>query len=251
MPSYPLRALVLRKTKLGETDTILTLLADDGRQVRAVAKGLRRPGSKYGARLEPYAIVDLLIHTGRNLDVISEARTVESNALLREDLDLSAAASVVADLLDKISVEGQAEPVLYPLAVTTLETFQTAEKGAVSAVVTAFLIKALAMHGYRPELEECAACGGRLEDSSSLSLEHGGVICGACRAADASSLRCPPQARAWLRKLLHSTLAEIASSQMPQAAVYDCFILVRAFVEYHVPARLKALDFYAGMLTVK
>ena len=77
MPAYPLRALVLRKTKLGETDLILTLLSEDGRQVRAVAKGLRKPGSRFGGRLEPYSVVDLLLHTGRSLEVVTEARTVE------------------------------------------------------------------------------------------------------------------------------------------------------------------------------
>ena len=63
MPAYPLRALVLRKTKLGETDLILTLLAADGRQVRAVAKGARKSRSRLGARVEPFSILDLLLHT--------------------------------------------------------------------------------------------------------------------------------------------------------------------------------------------
>ena len=73
MPAYPLRAIVLRKTKLGETDVILDLLAGDGRIVRAVAKGLRKPGSKFGGRLEPYSDVELLLHTGRTFEVIAEA----------------------------------------------------------------------------------------------------------------------------------------------------------------------------------
>lgn len=50
--TYSLQALVLRKTKLGETDLIVTLLAQDGRQVRAVAKGARKPNSSFASRLE-------------------------------------------------------------------------------------------------------------------------------------------------------------------------------------------------------
>ena len=73
MPSYRAHALVLRKTKLGETDAIVTLLAEDGRELRAVAKGLRKPGSKLGGVLEPFTEVSLLLHTGRSLDVVSEA----------------------------------------------------------------------------------------------------------------------------------------------------------------------------------
>ena len=55
MPAYPLRALVLRKTKLGETDLILTLLAEDGRQVRAVAKGAAQ--ARVAVRRAPRAVL--------------------------------------------------------------------------------------------------------------------------------------------------------------------------------------------------
>lgn len=245
MPAYPLTALVLRKTKLGETDVILTLLAEDGRQVRAVAKGLRKPGSRFGGRLEPFSVVDLLLHTGRSLEVVSEARTVEAHAALREDLDRSAAAAVVADLLDKIAVEGQVEPRLFALSTTTLSTMEAAPIDALPALVVAFLLKAMAMHGYRPELESCAACAA--EAGEAFSLTHGGSVCAACGDVDPSALALPEEARRWMSALLLSTMAAIAEDPPPQAAVSDCFVLTRAFVAYHLPARLKALDFWAAM----
>lgn len=248
MPSYPLTALVLRKTKLGETDIILTLLAEDGSEVRAVAKGLRKPGSRFGGRLEPYSVVDLLMHTGKSLEGVSEARTVHANAALREDLDRSAAAAVVADLLDKVAQQGQAEPRLFALACTTLGVMSTAPVDVLPALTVAFLVKAMAMHGYRPELEACASCACELGGSNAFSLSHGGTVCAACGDLDASTLKFPAQARGWLEKLLTSTMAEVADAEMPGAAVADCFELVRSFVVYHLPARLKALDFYASML---
>lgn len=248
MPSYPLRALVLRKTKLGETDTILTLLAADGRQVRAVAKGLRKPGGRFGARLEPYAVCDLLLHTGRSLEMVTEAQTVASHSGLREDLDRSAAAAVVADLLDKTAVEGQGEPRLFALATTSLDVMETAPCKALTALVVAFLLKAMAMHGYRPQLESCACCAGELHDSQEFSVSHGGAICPQCGALDAGTLRFGPEGRAWFVALLGAKMADVAGLDMPPAAVADCFELVRAFVSFHVPARLRALDYYAGLL---
>lgn len=248
MPAYPLTALVLRKTKLGETDVILTLLSEDGRQVRAVAKGLRKPGSRFGGRLEPFCVVDLLMHTGKSLEIVSEARTVESNNALREDLDRSAAAAVVADLLDKIAVEGQVEPRLFALSTTTLSVMASANIAAISALVVAFLLKAMAMHGYRPELESCAACACEKAGGGGFSLQHGGSLCPACGALDPSALRVPDEAREWMLSLLRSTMAEIADAPPPADAVADCFAVVRSFVAYHLPARLKALDFYAGLL---
>ncbi len=248
MPAYPLHALVLRKTKLGETDTILTLLADDGRQVRAVAKGLRKPGGRFGARLEPYAVVDLLVHTGRSLDVVTEARTVSSHAALREDFDRSAAAAVVADVLDKMSVEGQPDLQLFAMSVTTLDVMESAPLESLAPLVIAFLAKAMAMHGYRPELETCASCGGAVGEGRGFSVAAGGAICESCGGLDAGVVRFSPEGRAWLERLLRARMAEVPELGMPPEAVADCFALMRSFVAYHLPARLKALDFYAGVV---
>lgn len=248
MPTYPLQALVLRKTKLGETDTILTLLAADGRQVRAVAKGLRKPGGRFGARLEPYAVCDLMLNTGRSLEIITDARTVASHSGLREDLDRSAAASVVADLLDKISVEGQHEARLYDMSTTTLDVMETAPVESMPALVIAFLVKAMAMHGYRPQLESCACCAQEVGESRDFSVAGGGSLCPQCGALDATTVRFGPEGRAWLERLMQARMADIPGFEMPQAAVSDIFQLVRAFVAFHIPARLKALDYYAGMM---
>jgi len=248
VPTYPLQALVLRKTKLGETDTILTLLAADGRQVRAVAKGLRKPGGRFGARLEPYAVCDLMLNTGRSLEIITDARTVASHAGLREDLDRSAAASVVADLLDKVSLEGQGEERIYAFATTTLDTMETAPIEALPSLVIAFLVKAMAMHGYRPQLESCACCAQEVGESRVFSVSGGGTLCPECGALDSSTVRFGPEGRAWLERLLQARMAEIPDFEMPPAAVHDCFDLVRSFVAFHIPARLRALDFYAGMI---
>jgi DNA repair protein RecO (recombination protein O) len=248
MASYSAQALVLRKTKLGETDTILTLLAADGGQVRAVAKGLRKPGGRFGGRLEPYAVVDLLLHTGRSLEVISEAVTVASHTRLREDFDRAAAAAVVADVLDKISVEGQTEARLFGLATTTLDVMESAALEALPALVIAFLGKAMAMHGYRPQLDACSCCSAQLGESRLFSTASGGAVCDVCGAADASAVRFGPEGRAWLERLLQARMVEVPDLGMPPAAVADCFALMRAFVAYHMPARLRALDFYAGQV---
>ena len=248
MPSYPLTALVLRKTKLGESDLIVSMLAEDGSHVRAVAKGARRPGSKLAARVESYVSLDLLLHTGKNLEIVQEARTVNARGAIRTDFDRGSAASVVADLLNTIAVEGQAEPRLYALANATLDAIEVAPVDALPRVVTGFVLKAMAMHGYRPELSQCTACGGTIEGSVTFSLAAGGVVCGSCIASDPSALKVPLEAVRWLDVLMRSTMTEIVHLDMPREALADCFDITRAFVAYHLPARLKALDFYGGLV---
>lgn len=248
MPTYPLTALVVRKTKLGETDSILTLLSRDGSQVRAVAKGLRKPGGRFGARLELYSEVELLLHTGRTLDVITEAQLVRSHASLRGDLDRNAAAAVVADLAEKVSVEGQPEERLYGLATTTLDVMEDASDEALERLVVAFLVKVMAMHGYRPQVDACVICGGELGTSGNFSVSAGGAICSSCATQDACATAFAPQGRAWLDVLLRSRMSEVARLEMPDDAVRDCFEVMRAFIGFHLPARLKALDFYEGVI---
>lgn len=248
MPSYPLTALVLRKTKLGESDLIVSLLAEDGSHVRAVAKGARKPGSKLAARVEPYVSLDLLLYTGRSLEIVQEARIAKPRAGLRSDFDRSAAAAVVVDLLNTIAVEGQAEPRLFGLADATLDAMDMAPVESLPRLVTGFVLKALAMHGYRPELSECTVCGRDAQASVIFSLAAGGVLCDACESTDSSALRVRAEALRWLEVLMRSTMAEIVAADMPPAATSDCFDIARAFVTHHVPARLKALDFYAGQV---
>jgi len=248
VPAYGVRAIVLRKTKLGEADVILDLIVDDGRIVRAVAKGLRKPGSKFGGRLEPYSDVELLLHTGRNLEVVSEARTVATHAGLREDYERQASAAVVADVLDKIALEGQSDPRLFGLADATLSVLETCAVDRLPALVVGFLVKSMAMHGYRPELDACISCAGEPGTSSRFDLAGGGVVCEGCAADSSAWERLDPAARSWLVLLLRSTMAQIADSDVPPEAVRDCFTLMRAFVGYHLPTRLKALDFYSSMV---
>lgn len=250
MPAYPARAIVLRKTKLGEADTIITLLSEDGHQIRAVAKGVRRTTSKFGGRLEPATEVDLLLHTGRNLEVIAEARTVDSHASLREDFDRQSATSVVLDVLDKMACEGEADPRLFGLAHATLAVSESVDVSRLPTIIVAFLVKAMAMHGYRPELKACVSCAEAVGDGNLFSFAAGGVVCESCGADTAGVERFDAAARGWLDRLLRSTMTEVAALDVPDGAVADCFALVRSFVGFHLPAKLKALDFYAAQADV-
>lgn len=243
MTAYPLRALVLRKSKLGEADMILTLLSADGRIVRGVAKGMRKPTSRFAGRLEPGSVADLMLATGRTLEVISDVRSVDLHAGLRTDYDRSTAASVVLDVLDKMAVEGQVEERLFGLACATLSVLEHAPTEHLRAMVTAFLLKAMAMHGYRPHLDSCVSCACAAEGRAGFSLEAGGVLCTACGGA---AVHLSGSSREMLSWLLSSTMSTIAEADLPGRDVAETFSLMRQFVGYHLPARLKALEFYAN-----
>lgn len=245
MPTYPVRALVLRKTKLGEADLIVTLLAADGRQVRAVAKGVRKTRSKLGARVEPFTVVDLMLATGRNLEIVSEAQTVASHDAIRADYDRTSAAAVVTDVLDKVSQEGQTQPQVFEMALVTLDAIETAPVASLRALVVAFLLKSLAMHGYRPSLDACAACACEDDDAHLFSVSTGGVLCRDCGDTDPGALPISRGARAALRALMRARMAEVPALGIPTELEVELMRLVLPYVAYHVPARLKALEMFA------
>lgn len=248
MPSHRVRTLSLKKTKLGETDLIVTLLAEDGSQVRAVAKGARKPGSRFGGRMEPFTVVDLLLHTGRSLETVSDAETVASHAGIRADYDRTQAASVVADFLDKVSVEFQAEERLFPLACATLDALDPAEDDTILALVVAFLLKGMAMHGYRPQFDSCAECGAAVSGDRGFSLESGGPLCAGCERAGADTTYLPGDTRSALKALMAARMAEVGEVGIPRRVLEDALAFVRAYAVYHVPARMKALAMYAAAI---
>ena len=252
MASYRVRALALKKTKLGESDLIVTLLAEDGCQVRAVAKGARKPGSRFGGRVEPFTVADFMLHSGRTLETITDVEVVVTHAPLREDYDRAQAASVVADFLDKATVECQREDRLFALACATLDAMESAEGDTLLALVVAFLLKGMAMHGYRPQFDACVSCGVPVGDEAPFAFESGGPACDGCCAADgalaAGFAPLPQGARNALRVLMGARMSEVGSLGIPVRVLAEAFAVIRAFVAWHVPARMKALGMYASEL---
>jgi DNA repair protein RecO (recombination protein O) len=192
-------------------------------------------------------VVDLMLATGRTLDVITDVESVESHAAIRSDYDRSQAASVVADLLDKISVECQTEDRLFGLSVATLGALESADGDGLLAIVVAFLLKAMAMHGYRPQFGSCASCGGPVgAGEDRFSLEAGGPLCEGCDVSSREAVRMTRGAREALVGLMRSTMADAGTLGIPRPVLEEAFGLMRAFVVYHVPARCKALDLFAA-----
>jgi DNA repair protein RecO (recombination protein O) len=213
--------------------------------VRAVAQGARKTKSRFGARVEPFSVVDLLLHTGRSLEIIAEAESVTSNEVLRLDLDRVSSGAVVADVLDKISVEGQGEPQLFEMSLVSLDVMGTANVETLPLLVAAFLLKALAMHGYRPSLDQCACCAEDARASTRFSPRTGGCLCDGCSPEDPAALRMSPDARAVMRALLRARMAEVPALGVDRELQAEVLRLVVAYTGYHIPARLKALDMYA------
>jgi len=229
---YRDEGVVLRTMRLGEADRIVTLMTKGHGKVRAVAKGVRRTKSKFGARLEPLSHVTMLCWQGRELDIVNQAEVTDTFRAVREDLGRVSKAFTVLEVVDQISQERHANPRLYDMVVGALRALDAEDA---PLLVPAFCLKALALEGSAPLLDECASCGVR-HDLVAFDLVEGGVLCRSCRRGRSVS----PEALALLRRILGGGLASaLAEPEGPLVA--EVTDLVTEAMEGHLDRRLRSL----------
>ncbi|MEI6401590.1 MAG: DNA repair protein RecO [Actinomycetota bacterium] len=234
-PLYRDTGVVLRTYKLGEADRIVVILTEGHGKVRAVAKGVRKTTSKFGARLEPMSHVKLLLYQGRELDIVSQAESVESLAPLVADLDHMSSGLAMLEAVDQIALEREPAPHLYRMLVGALRT--VAERPS-ALVVAAFYWKLLAQEGVRPELDACVRCG---EEAALVAFDvnEGGVLCRACRTGYPIS----PAALDLMRKVLGGRLNE-ALAEPAGPATHEVASHANRALEHHLERRLRTVAMF-------
>jgi DNA repair protein RecO (recombination protein O) len=241
VPTYRDVALVLRTHKLGEADRIITLLSRRRGKLRAVAKGVRRTSSKFGARLEPFSHVDLQFAVGRTLDVVTQVESLDAfGPALTEDYPSYTAGQVMLETADRLVVE-EGEPALqqYQLLVGALRVLNrgtTDGPRPASMVLDSYLLRALAVAGYAPSFTDCARCG-LVGPHSAFSPVAGGVVCERCRPAGAS--RPSPDTLALLGSLLEGRWAD--TRDVPQQVAREASGITSAFATWHLDRNLRSL----------
>lgn len=173
---YRDRGVVLRSIKLGEADRIVTFMTEAHGKVRAVAKGIRKTGSKFGGRLEPATHVAFQCHRGRELDVVTQVETIDAHRALREHYGCLTHAVSMLEAVDQVALEREPDPALYRMLERALRTLAEQPSPAVS---TAFFWKLLALEGLQPVVDRCTRCGGP-GPFRAWDVGAGGVCCEAC-----------------------------------------------------------------------
>jgi DNA repair protein RecO (recombination protein O) len=234
-PVYRDTAVVLRTYKLGEADRIVVLLTEHHGKVRAVAKGVRKTRSKFGARLEPMSHVALQLVEGRELDIVGQAELVENTAPLVADLDHATKGLAMLEVVDQMTLAREPAAHVYRMLVGALRTLA----GRPSAlVVPAFFWKLLAAEGVSPELDACVRCG-ETEPLVAFDMDQGGVLCRACRSGATIS----PAALELMRAILGGRLND-ALAVADSAATHEVAAHATRAVEHHIERRLKAVAMF-------
>ncbi|MFI0979275.1 DNA repair protein RecO [Streptomyces sp. NPDC021093] len=237
--------IVLRTQKLGEADRIITLLTRNHGRVRAVARGVRRTKSKFGAGLEPFSHVDVQFFArgselvGRGLPLCTQGEIIAPyGSGIVTDYARYCAGTAMLETAERFA-DHEGEPAVqqYLLLVGGLRTLSRAEH-APNLILDAFLLRSLAVNGYAPSFDDCAKCGiggpNRL-----FSVAAGGVICGDCRVP--GSVVPSAEAVGLLSALLTGDWATADACEPRHAR--EGSGLVSAYLHWHLERGLRSLRY--------
>ncbi|MCU1513917.1 MAG: repair protein RecO, partial [Microbacteriaceae bacterium] len=222
--------------KLGEADRIVTMLTRQHGKVRAVAKGVRRTASKFGARLEPFMVADVQLYEGRSLDIITQAESVGSyGAEITEDYGSYTAASAMVETADRLT---EAEPSLqqYLLLVGALRSLSKKEHGS-SLTLDSYLLRALSIAGWSPSFSDCSVTGAP-GPHTAFVVQLGGVV-----SDDVAPPGAPRLAPATLL-LLSSLLTGdwVMANDADDRTRSQASGVVAAYTQFHLDRGLRSLE---------
>ena len=238
---YRDEAVVLRTHRLGEADRIIVSLTRSHGQVRAVARGVRRTTSRFGARLEPFSLVDVQLRAGRSLDVVAQVETIEPFGRdLARDYSVFTCASTMVETAERLTRDGadlgtSDSPQQFLLLYGALAALAR-RRHAPGLVLDSYLLRALALGGWAPSCYDCALCGAP-GPHAAFHLQAGGAVCALCRPA--GSVDVEPAAMALLGALLSGDWGVAdASSERERAQASG---IVSAYLTWHLERRLLSL----------
>ena len=230
-------AVVLRTHKLGEADRIITLLTHHHGQLRAVAKGVRRTNSKFGARLEPFMVADLQLLKGRSLDIVTQAVARASYGdAIAANYDRYVVAAAMTETAERLTdVDGETSSSHYLLLVGALAALSRGAH-APELILDSYLLRAVSIAGWAPSFSACARCG-EPGPHSAFNAALGGAVCHDCRPPGSPSPA--PETMILLGALLSGDWAGAGSSAPMHRR--EAAGLVAGYVQWHLERTVRSL----------
>jgi DNA repair protein RecO (recombination protein O) len=237
MSLYRDQAIVLRTQKLGEADRIITLFTKEHGRIKAVAKGVRRTKSRFGARLEPASNVDLQLYTGRTFDTITEVVSIENYGdVLASDYQCWTVANAILEAAERFTqVEHEPARQQFNLVSGSLSALAKKRYDA-SLILDAYLLRSLAVAGYAPSLTICSRCDAP-GPHEFFSLQGGGSVCPSCKPSASAT-----PAQATLDLMAHLLTADWEQAVKSESkSRSEASGLIAAYLQWHLERGLRSL----------
>ncbi len=235
------RGLILREARYKESDKILTILTEAEGKLTAKARGVTRLKSKLSAPTQLLSFSELTLFGNKGRWSINEASTVEQFRGLREDIDLLALGSYIAELLESVSDEDYPNAEILQLGLNSLYALSTG-LAPQPIVKAAFELRLMCLSGYQPELSVCASCGKAEPDEAYLVPAHGELYCGSCQRAgglplDAATLEA-------MRYIISAAPKRLFSFRLEDESMHRLGSVCEAYTLYQLDRSFGSLDYY-------
>jgi len=240
---YVTDGIVLSRFDLGEADRVLTMITPELGKIRIIAKGVRRPTSRLGGSLEPFAELNVGLARGRTFDVVTEVRVGHAWLRLRDSLESAATAWYIAELADRsLEERHEAEP-LYALL---RRAYELLDAGMAPGRVARWYEMHLADElGQRPEVDRCVECDRMLEATGSFRWVPplGGVLCDRCPGPPADRAGLSLDALKLLKAYQRLDIEAIAALRLTDATEREVEGAMREFMRVSLERDARSLAF--------
>ena len=215
--NYQAQGIVLKQSKFGESDKLITLYTQEFGKLRAIAKGACRPKSKLGGNVEPLTYSLMLLARGRNLDIITQAQTINGFLTLKSDLWRMARGLYILELTDAFTVDGSENRPLFDLLLAVLTRLNDPDSDE-PALLRYFELHLLDRVGYRPQLRRCVTCDLPLKPVVNFfSPAKGGMLCSSCESEQNRGDLAEPT---WLKRTISVSVEALKVLRLWQSCDY-------------------------------
>lgn len=240
---YATEAIALKRMDFGEADRLITVVTPQLGKLRLLAKGVRRPTSRMSGHLELFAHAHLMVARGRNLDIATQASTIEPFREVREDLIRASFAYYLGELIDLFLQDADAHPAVFALFRDALSALALAVVPA-DLVLRHFELHLLGSTGFGPQLTSCLICRSDIQPEENLySATMGGIVCPRCRHQAVAASPIDIDSLKTLRYLQRTPSTHSLRVRPPEAIGRTVEGVLRRQVESVLERRLRAPDF--------
>jgi DNA repair protein RecO (recombination protein O) len=242
--TYKSEAVVLRSLRFAEADRILHLYTSERGRIGAIAKGVRKTKSRFGARLEPLSHVELLLHEGTGeLQTVTGVDLLRPHARAREHPYRLNVGLIGAEAMLRLFGEPEANQRAFGALVRFLDLLDDAPVGtpdrpALDPLALSFQLKLLWLSGYLPHLTSCVECGAH-DALVGFAPRAGGAVCG---EHGAGALGLSAEGFGGVERLLSSPLADAHAAGLGDRARREALAVVTSLYEEHGGFRLRTLS---------
>ena len=244
MPVQKTQAIVIRSFPLGEFDKIITFYTADFGKIRAVARRVRRPKSRFGGSLEllNYGALVFFERPNKDLHTINDFDLIDAFDGIKADFERTAYGCYLAELVDAIEPGHAVDGSVFRLLRRAFGMLTQIDD--IALLSRAFELQLLGLTGYAPQLSHCAVCTNVFRESTvNFSFRFGGVLCANCVDGDARAISIARGSCELMKQLQKSDLSYLPRFRASELNHRELKFALSNFISYHTERALKSLEF--------